>query len=109
MVGIVTVIFGGYMLVNVAVLGRDKWTKRRQSEDTRDTQRRVDGIVTFCTGVLVGFISGGGFSIQPPQSDYGTGAVLHESHGFGATIPVEDPDTLKQESRPPKNQATKMQ
>ena len=73
----VAVIFAAYMLFVLGLWARDKLNRKRESADTRDTQKRVDGIVTFCTGILVGFLGASDFADHPDRPDHnGTGAVL---------------------------------
>ena len=72
----VAVIFAAYMLFVLGLWARDKLNRKRESADIRDTQKRVDGIVTFCTGILVGFLGGSDFADYPDKpDDDGTGAV----------------------------------
>jgi hypothetical protein len=52
----IAVIFGCYMLFGIGLWVKDKLTQRRDSADKRDTEKRLEGVVTFCTGVLVGFL-----------------------------------------------------
>ncbi len=79
------------MLILVLTLARDKWTERSASADTRDTQKRLDGLVTFCTGVLVGFLGRSDFSqlpqYQPPNVNSQTSVVAIDD------VPIEDWDT----------------
>lgn len=88
----IAVIFGIYMIFVLALWARDKLNRKRESADTRDTQKRVDGIVTFCTGILVGFVGGSDFADQPSGPDNnGTGDVPAVVESFDDSFDVPPP------------------
>jgi uncharacterized membrane protein YfcA len=75
------VLYGAYMLLVLILWARDKVWLQPRSQHSTDTAKRMDGIVTFCTGVLIGFIGGLDLAAKPTPGPTGhTASVSSLEH-----------------------------
>lgn len=61
----VAIIFGLYMLSVLGLWVKDKIAGKGGTNATREIQNRLDGVVGFCTGILIGFLANTDFTEQP--------------------------------------------
>lgn len=45
-----------YTFPLITILLRDKWSNQKRTATTRDTEQRVDGMIRFVVGVIMGFV-----------------------------------------------------
>jgi len=57
--------------ITLFAYGRDKVTNARPNANTKDTQKQIEKLASFATGVALGFIGGGGLlpKAPPPNRD----------------------------------------
>ena len=77
--GVVLVFIGGYAAVILCLFGYDKFTRRADSADRRDNEKRLDVLVASLIGIVIGFFGVGvqpeapGPVIQRPADEYNIG------------------------------------
>jgi hypothetical protein len=61
------VVVAGFAFVILVALARNKWSGGRETEDTKDTRRQAERLISFALGILVGVVGGNGLLETPSQ------------------------------------------